>query len=385
MKEQQSVMKRRWFQVLTGILSLNALGISLMMIRTLMQSLGDDETVELETVHINYAALRPVIIALLLSLTVLHVILCVAALRESVLLFLKHLVYVLSTAGAAALLFLRTDTARTIPFACFFYVLAVLIGSLIELIRKRSKWNVLLFILMLVVAFFGVTSVMIPVLGETKDLTAAVVLSIIIIFFLIDVQGVASIVPLAFSSIRLDILKKIIKKTYATEILFGIVLLIVAFSFILPAFEPGIDNFWDALWYCFAIVTTIGFGDIYATSGIGRILSVILGLYGIIVVSLITSIIVNFYGEMKKEEPDNGDGPDENLPGERIPDEDRHDKKPHSRKKRDETPRGRRKRDETLRGRRKRDETPYGRREHDETPRGERTRPYEVITEEIEL
>ena len=37
-----------------------------------------------------------------------------------------------------------------------------------------------------------------------------------------------------------------------------------------------------------------------AVSTIGRILSVILGVYGIIVVALITSIIVNFYGEMKK-------------------------------------------------------------------------------------
>ncbi len=37
-----------------------------------------------------------------------------------------------------------------------------------------------------------------------------------------------------------------------------------------------------------------------AASTIGRILSVILGIYGIIVVALITSIIVNFYGEMKK-------------------------------------------------------------------------------------
>ena len=123
-------------------------------------------------------------------------------------------------------------------------------------------------------------------------------------FLLIDFQAVASIMPLAFSHIRMDVLKRIIRKTYAVEILSGILLLIVAFSFVLPAFETGINNFWDALWYCFAIVTTIGFGDLYAVSAVGRVLSVILGIYGIIVVSLITSIIVNFYGEMKKEERD---------------------------------------------------------------------------------
>ena len=37
---------------------------------------------------------------------------------------------------------------------------------------------------------------------------------------------------------------------------------------------------------------------------IGRILSVILGIYGIIVVALITSVIVNFYGEIRKDSDD---------------------------------------------------------------------------------
>jgi hypothetical protein len=115
-------------------------------------------------------------------------------------------------------------------------------------------------------------------------------------------QSVAHVGTIAFARIDMPTLKKIIRKTYAAEILFGIVLLIVAFSLVLPHFEEGIPTFNDALWYCFAIVTTIGFGDFSAVTPIGRILSVILGLYGIIVVALITSIIVNFYGEMKSDD-----------------------------------------------------------------------------------
>ena len=115
-------------------------------------------------------------------------------------------------------------------------------------------------------------------------------------------QCVAHAATIAFARIDMHTLKKIVRKTYAAEILFGIVLLIVAFSLVLPHLEEGIPTFTDALWYCFAIVTTIGFGDISAVTPMGRILSVILGLYGIIVVALITSIIVNFYGEMKSED-----------------------------------------------------------------------------------
>ena len=47
-------------------------------------------------------------------------------------------------------------------------------------------------------------------------------------------------------------------------------------------------------------------GDFSAITLPGRAISVILGLYGIIVVALITSIIVNFYNETK-----NTDDPDE--------------------------------------------------------------------------
>ena len=44
-------------------------------------------------------------------------------------------------------------------------------------------------------------------------------------------------------------------------------------------------------------MTTIGFGDLTAITPIGRILTVILGMYGLVVVAVITSIVVNFYNE----------------------------------------------------------------------------------------
>lgn len=118
----------------------------------------------------------------------------------------------------------------------------------------------------------------------------------------ICIRALKQIMVIAFSQIRLDVLKKIIRKTYAAEILLGLVLLVAAFSMILFMVESSMKSYGDALWFCFATLTTIGYGDITVSSPVGRVLGVILGIYGIVVVALITSIIVNFYNEMKAPE-----------------------------------------------------------------------------------
>ncbi len=92
-------------------------------------------------------------------------------------------------------------------------------------------------------------------------------------------------------------------------------LLIVTFAMLLTFFEPNMGKFTDALRYCFAIVTTIGFGDLTTVSDFGRVLSVIPGVYGIVVVALITSVMVSFCGEMKASpETDSGGAAGENEP-----------------------------------------------------------------------
>ena len=306
----QSILRKRWYQISMGLLSLSVLAINLMMLRTSLKDIKDDAELGVDVLSIDYAAIRPVGVLLFLVLALIYLIQCIVFRKVSWLLFIKSLIYVLFSIGAAMLLFLSGEREEIWPFACFLYIVAVLIGCVISVIYERSKWHVLLLVLTLVVAAYLGLVILATGIVDTEEAAGissmSSIIAIVVAFIMIDVQRVASIVPLAFSSVRMDVLKRIIKKTYAAEILIGILLLIVAISLILPAFEPGINNFGDALWYCFAIVTTIGFGDIYATSAMGRILSVVLGLYGIIVVSLITSIIVNFYGEMKKEEDAGG-------------------------------------------------------------------------------
>ena len=202
--------------------------------------------------------------------------------RERLLHIIKAASYLLGT----VLLLIGGTQAGILRAAGLVFALALVIGRIFAILDKRSGKRTALNIL-------AIALILLLFIPAHDAFGIAAIFSVIL--------AMKQILWLAFSRIRVSVLKKIVRKTYAAEILFGMLLLIVAVSIVLPGLEPGIVSFADGLWYCFAIVTTIGFGDITATTGIGRLLSVILGLYGIIVVSLITSIIVNFYSEVKAD------------------------------------------------------------------------------------
>ena len=184
-----------------------------------------------------------------------------------------------------AVIFLITENGNVYRTAAILHVVGLAADHLFSIVNNHKIRN----------AAFRVFSVLLLGVGLAFDGKIA----LMVVLALTIPRILYYIARISFSRVKLDVLRRIIRKTYAAEILFGMLLLITAFSIVLPNFELNIATFGDALWYCFAIVTTIGFGDITAVTVPGRIISVILGLYGLIVVALITSIIVNFYGETK--------------------------------------------------------------------------------------
>ena len=68
--------------------------------------------------------------------------------------------------------------------------------------------------------------------------------------------------------------------------------------------EPGIERYDDALWFLWAVSTTVGLGDITAVTPAGRIVTVLCSLYAITTTALITGVIVDYFNEERQRQYD---------------------------------------------------------------------------------
>ena len=183
-------------------------------------------------------------------------------------------------------------------FALAAYSLGIALKCILIIkIGFRSGDSKAFLIMNMVTHIFLVVAIIYSFFSDGVPLTDISVLSGIL--FILD--GIILFVP-PFSEYHDIMLTRILNKTHTKEVFGGLILMIVIFSFIFQFAEPNIKSFGDGMWYCFAVVTTIGFGDYVAASPIGRVLTVFIGIYGVVVVALLTSIIVNIYNEKKEED-----------------------------------------------------------------------------------
>ncbi len=99
---------------------------------------------------------------------------------------------------------------------------------------------------------------------------------------------------------RNKIIRNILKRTGASKILYGYIALLLIIALAIMIVEPDINTYIDSLWYCFNVMTTIGFGDVIAVTPLGRVLSVVLSIYSILIIAIIPGVLTSYYIESIK-------------------------------------------------------------------------------------
>lgn len=97
---------------------------------------------------------------------------------------------------------------------------------------------------------------------------------------------------------RLRILRNILVRTKTNRILIIYLIFVLLSALIIFLVDPAITRYGDALWYCYAVISTAGFGDVVATTMLSKILSVLVTAYSTIVIAIVTGVVVNFYTQI---------------------------------------------------------------------------------------
>ena len=96
---------------------------------------------------------------------------------------------------------------------------------------------------------------------------------------------------------RLKMFWYILKYTHTDRTLISYVIFVFAAALLVFLTEPSITNYLDALWYCYAVTFTVGFGDYTTTLLFPRLISLSVSIYSVFVIAILTGVIVKFINE----------------------------------------------------------------------------------------
>ena len=183
----------------------------------------------------------------------------------------------------------------------FCYSLTIIAYCIYKIKNEKSKQLIIFHSLCIILSFLFSFVFFFPAIYAKHASTISNSNFIVLCFTSMIIVSTAKNLLFSYrKKLKTNIVLSVIRKSLVDEIILALLILVLLCSIYFTIVEPNITSYVDALWYSFAVITTIGFGDVYVITTFGRILSVVLGISGIAVVAVFTSVIVNFYNEMNK-------------------------------------------------------------------------------------
>ncbi|MFC0472149.1 potassium channel family protein [Halalkalibacter kiskunsagensis] len=94
---------------------------------------------------------------------------------------------------------------------------------------------------------------------------------------------------------------QIIRTNHLDRVLATLFILIFVAAIPIQMIEPSIPSYTDAVWWAVVTATTVGYGDISPVTIFGRLIAIVLMLFGIGLLGMVTSSIAAYFIQANKE------------------------------------------------------------------------------------
>ena len=136
------------------------------------------------------------------------------------------------------------------------------------------------------------------------DLFASLPIALLILPFLSSTLYAYHVIVLV-RFLRLILLLKVFSKfvdgflaaTYLDKVIATFIVIILGSTLALYYFDPSITSIFDAVWYVFQTITTVGYGDMIPTSPAGKFVGLILLIAGVLMFSIVTASFSHIFTE----------------------------------------------------------------------------------------
>lgn len=100
---------------------------------------------------------------------------------------------------------------------------------------------------------------------------------------------------------RFSFLDQMLKKYKIDNLVISVVAILFLAALPMRHIEPSFDSYADALWWAIVTMTTVGYGDLYPETTVGRLIASVLMLIGIGMIGLVTGTVASIFTRSKDE------------------------------------------------------------------------------------